>query len=115
MNIRWPHWNKLKHDGIIDPLYGASPENCYVDIGAKMGHGTKIWPGVTIDKHVVIGEDCEIGKGATIIGNIWIGDNVEIGHNVKITGAGYIGDGCKIKSDIENPRMKKGCKVLTST
>ena len=110
----WKCWTELKREGVIIPIYGANAENCFIDGEAKIGQNTIIWPNVTIDNGVVIGENCEIGKGATIVGKIKIGNHVVIGHHVKITGKGYIGENCKIKSDINNPGMKKNCKVLTS-
>ena len=109
----WDQWSELKKNG-LNPRYGASAENCLIESGTQLGIGTNIWPDVTIGREVVLGNHITIGKGATIVGKIKIRDNVIIGHHVEITGEGYIGDNCEIKSDINNPRMKKNCKVLTS-
>ena len=53
-------------------------ESSYVDEGAKIGAGTKIWHFSHILKGVEIGQNTIIGQ------NVMIGPDVKIGHNCKI-------------------------------
>jgi len=53
-------------------------ESSYVDYGAKIGKGTKIWHFSHVMAGAQIGENCVIGQ------NVLIGPNVKIGNNVKI-------------------------------
>lgn len=103
-------WGELIEQG-VKFIYGANEHNCDIGNAVKIGKGTKIWPGVTIDGEVEIGEYCEVGKGATIVGKIRIGNNVKIGHHAEITGEGYIGNDSVIKHDIENPRISRECTI----
>ena len=53
-------------------------ESSYIDEGAVVGDGTKIWHFCHIQKGAVIGKDCSLGQ------NVNIGNNVKIGNGVRI-------------------------------
>jgi UDP-2-acetamido-3-amino-2,3-dideoxy-glucuronate N-acetyltransferase len=57
-------------------------ESSYVDEGARIGAGTKIWHYSHVMPGAVIGENCSLGQ------------NVMVGRNVRI------GDGCKIQNNV---------------
>lgn len=65
-------------------------ESSYVDDGAVVGRGTKIWHFSHILPHTVIGEHCSIGQ------NVMIGPNVNIGHGCKIQNNVSIYDGVEL-------------------
>ena len=50
----------------------------YIDDGAEIGVGTKIWHFCHVMPRAVIGRDCNIGQ------NVFVADGVRIGNNVKI-------------------------------
>ena len=56
----------------------------YVDDGAEVGSGTKIWHFCHVMKTAHIGKDCSIGQNTFIAGNSIIGDGVKIQNNVSI-------------------------------
>jgi bifunctional UDP-N-acetylglucosamine pyrophosphorylase / glucosamine-1-phosphate N-acetyltransferase len=53
------------------------PDNTYIDESVKVGRGTIVYPGMTIQGKTVIGKDCKIGPSG-VIQDCKIGDNVEI-------------------------------------
>lgn len=57
--------------------YFAHPSS-YVEKGARIGKGTKIWHFCHIMDGATIGENCKLGQ------NVYVGPNVKIGNNVKI-------------------------------
>jgi len=57
-------------------------ESAYVDAGAAVGAGTRIW------------HFCHIQGGASIGANCSIGQNVNVGPNVRV------GDGCRIQNNV---------------
>lgn len=57
-------------------------ESSYVDEGAEVGAGTKIW------------HFCHIQSGATI------GENCSLGQNVNVAGGAVIGDRCKLQNNV---------------
>ncbi len=61
----------LKGVTIIDP------DTTYIDNDAKIGKDTIIYPGVVIEGHTKIGEECTIGNN-TKIANSQIGDRINI-------------------------------------
>ena len=56
----------------------------YVDEGAVVGAGTKIWHFCHIMPKTKIGEDCNIGQNVFIASNVEIGNNVKIQNNVSV-------------------------------
>jgi len=66
----------------------------YIDLGAKIGDGTKIWHFCHVMGKAVIGENCNIGQ------NVFIADNVIIGNNCKIQNNVSLYEGLVIESDV---------------
>jgi UDP-2-acetamido-3-amino-2,3-dideoxy-glucuronate N-acetyltransferase len=59
-------------------------ESAYVDDGAQIGAGTKIWHFCHIMPGAVIGERCSIGQNVVVMNGTKIGNNVKIQNNVSI-------------------------------
>ncbi len=59
-------------------------ESSYVDDGAKIGKGTKIWHFCHIQSGAVIGKNCSLGQNVNVANNVHIGDGVRIQNNVSI-------------------------------
>jgi len=57
-------------------------ESSYVDDGARIGTGTRIW------------------HFSHVLGGAQIGENVSIGQNVNVGGGAVIGNGCKIQNNV---------------
>lgn len=53
-------------------------QTAFVDEGAVVGNGTKIWHYSHVMKSAIIGEGCNLGQ------NVFVADNVRIGNHVKI-------------------------------
>lgn len=69
-------------------------QSSYVDDGAVVGRGTKIWHFCHILPRTVIGENCSIGQ------NVMIGPNVKIGRNCKVQNNVSIYDGVELADDV---------------
>ena len=69
-------------------------ESSYVDDGASIGRGTKIWHFCHILSRTSIGDNCSIGQ------NVMIGPNVRIGNNCKIQNNVSIYDGVELADDV---------------
>jgi UDP-2-acetamido-3-amino-2,3-dideoxy-glucuronate N-acetyltransferase len=59
-------------------------ESSYVDDGAVIGAGTKIWHFSHVMPGAVIGERCNLGQNVVVMGGTRIGRNVKIQNNVSI-------------------------------
>jgi UDP-2-acetamido-3-amino-2,3-dideoxy-glucuronate N-acetyltransferase len=59
-------------------------ESSYVDDGAKIGAGTKIWHFCHVMPGAVIGERCSFGQNVVVMSNVHIGNNVKVQNNVSI-------------------------------
>lgn len=69
-------------------------ESSYVDDGAVIGAGTKIWHFCHVMPRTTIGEDCSIGQ------NVMIGPNVRIGNGCKIQNNVSIYDSVELDDDV---------------
>jgi len=69
-------------------------ESSYVDDGAVIGRGTKIWHFCHILGQTSIGENCSIGQ------NTMIGPNVRLGNGCKIQNNVSIYDGVELADDV---------------
>jgi UDP-2-acetamido-3-amino-2,3-dideoxy-glucuronate N-acetyltransferase len=104
-------------------------ESAYVDDGATVGTGTKVWHFSHVMKGARIGERCVIGQNVNIDGGTVIGNNVKIQNNVSVyTGAVieddvFLGPSC-VLTNVTNPRsqvnrhslyerttFKRGCTI----
>ncbi len=59
-------------------------ESSYIDSGAKIGKGTKIWYFCHIQKGAVIGENCILGQNVFVCNGSRIGNGVKIQNNVSV-------------------------------
>ena len=59
-------------------------ESSYVDDGASIGAGTRIWHFCHIQKDAVIGPDCSLGQNVNVGAGVRIGRGVRIQNNVSI-------------------------------
>ena len=59
-------------------------ESIYVDEGAEIGVGTKIWHFCHVMPHAKIGERCNIGQNVLVSSDVIIGTNVKIQNNVSL-------------------------------
>jgi UDP-2-acetamido-3-amino-2,3-dideoxy-glucuronate N-acetyltransferase len=59
-------------------------ESSYIDDGAQIGAGTKIWHFCHIMAGAVIGERCNLGQNVVVMGGTRIGNNVKIQNNVSV-------------------------------
>ncbi|MEW6769019.1 MAG: DapH/DapD/GlmU-related protein [Pseudomonadota bacterium] len=69
-------------------------ESSYVDDGAVIGRGTKIWHFCHILPGTVIGENCSIGQ------NVMIGPNVKLGNGCKIQNNVSLYAGVELADDV---------------
>jgi UDP-2-acetamido-3-amino-2,3-dideoxy-glucuronate N-acetyltransferase len=59
-------------------------ESAYVDDGATIGAGSKVWHFCHILGGAVIGERCSFGQNVVVMNGTRIGDNVKVQNNVSI-------------------------------
>ncbi|MGD9780903.1 MAG: acyltransferase [Kiritimatiellia bacterium] len=86
-------------------------ESAYVDDGAEIGAGTKIWHFSHVMKGAKIGERCVFGQNVNVDGGVTIGNNVKVQNNVSLyTGATieddvFLGPSC-VLTNVTNPRSQ---------
>ena len=86
-------------------------ESAYVDDGAIIGPGTKIWHFCHVMGKAVLGENCSLGQNVMIASDVRIGSNVKIQNNVAVyTGTEveddvFLGPSC-VLTNIPNPRSE---------
>lgn len=68
-------------------------DSSYVDSGAIVGEGTRVWHFSHISAGAQVGANCNIGQ------NVYIADGVEIGDNVKIQNNVSVYTGVTIEAD----------------
>jgi UDP-2-acetamido-3-amino-2,3-dideoxy-glucuronate N-acetyltransferase len=59
-------------------------ESAYVDDGARIGAGTRIWHFCHVNAGAEIGERCSLGQNVVVMPSVRIGNNVKIQNNVSI-------------------------------
>jgi UDP-2-acetamido-3-amino-2,3-dideoxy-glucuronate N-acetyltransferase len=59
-------------------------ESSYVDEGAEIGKGTKIWHFCHIFGKAKVGENCIFGQNVLVANNVVIGNNCKIQNNVSL-------------------------------
>jgi UDP-2-acetamido-3-amino-2,3-dideoxy-glucuronate N-acetyltransferase len=59
-------------------------ESSYIDDGAVIGRGTKIWHFCHVLPGAVIGERCNLGQNVVVMSGSRLGDNVKVQNNVSI-------------------------------
>ena len=86
-------------------------ESAYVDEGAEIGEGTKIWHFSHVMKGARIGARCVFGQNVNVDGGVVIGDNVKVQNNVAVyTGTTleddvFLGPSC-VLTNVTNPRSQ---------
>jgi UDP-2-acetamido-3-amino-2,3-dideoxy-glucuronate N-acetyltransferase len=69
-------------------------ESAFVDHGATIGPGTKVWHFTHISAGAKIGRGCSFGQ------NVYIGNDVQIGDNVKVQNNVSIYDAVTLEDDV---------------
>ena len=69
-------------------------ESSFVDVGARIGVGTKIWHFCHIMSGAVIGERCNLGQNVVVMNGVRLGNNVKVQNNVSIY------EGVEIEDDV---------------
>jgi len=69
---------------VSSPTPAFVHESAYVDDGAVVGAGTKIWHFCHVMPGAVIGERCSLGQNVVVMPGTRIGNNVKIQNNVSI-------------------------------
>jgi len=59
-------------------------ESSYVDDGAVIGTGTKVWHFCHVMPGAVIGERCSLGQNVVVMNRVRLGNNVKVQNNVSI-------------------------------
>lgn len=59
-------------------------ESSFIDDGARIGPGTKIWHFCHVMGGAVIGSKCNLGQNVVVMGGARLGDNVKVQNNVSI-------------------------------
>lgn len=86
-------------------------ESAYVDDGAIIGDGTKIWHFCHVQSGARIGRNCILGQNVNIAGDVTLGDGVKVQNNVTVyTGAQiddycFLGPSC-VFTNVTNPRSE---------
>ncbi len=84
-------------------------ESAYVDDGAVIGAGTRVWHFCHVNPGAVIGERCSLGQNVVVMGGTRIGNNVKIQNNVSIYEGVELGDDVfcgpsMVFTNVTNPR-----------
>jgi UDP-2-acetamido-3-amino-2,3-dideoxy-glucuronate N-acetyltransferase len=69
--------------GGIDPT-AVVHESAYVDDGARIGAGTKVWHFCHVLGGATIGARCSLGQNVVVMNGVRVGDNCKIQNNVSI-------------------------------
>ena len=104
-------------------------ESAYVDEGAAVGEGTKIWhyshimKDAKIGNGTIIGQNVNVDSGAVVGSNVKIQNNVSVYTGVVIEDDVFLGPSC-VLTNVSNPRsqvnrhslyertrLKKGCTI----
>jgi len=104
-------------------------QSSYVDEGARVGAGTKIWHFSHVMSGARIGERCSFGQNCVVSPGVVIGTNVKVQNNVSIYEGTiieddvFLGPSC-VLTNVTNPRsqvlrralyektvLKRGCSI----
>ena len=95
-------------------------ESAYVDDGAEVGAGTKIWHFSHVMAGARIGERCVIGQNVNVDGGTVIGNNVKIQNNVSVYTGTVLEDDVflgpsSVLTNVTNPRSQVNRHALYET
>ena len=99
-----------KSNGVISMDYFVH-ESSFVDDGAEIGKGTRIWHFSHILSGAKIGERCSFGQNVCVSGGVVIGNNVKVQNNVSIYEGTtieddvFLGPSC-VLTNVTNPRSQ---------
>lgn len=84
-------------------------ESAYVDQGARVGAGTRIWHFSHVMPRAVIGAGCNLGMNVFVDNDVRIGDRVKIQNNVSVYNGVQLEDEVfvgpsAVFTNVENPR-----------
>ncbi len=93
---------------LIDPTAFVH-ESAYVDVGARVGAGTKIWHFCHVMPGAVIGARCSLGQNVVVMNAVVVGDNCKIQNNVSLYEGVELGDDVfcgpsMVFTNVMNPR-----------
>lgn len=86
-------------------------ESAYVDDGAEVGDGTRIWHFCHVQSGARVGRDCVLGQNVNVAGDVVLGRGVKVQNNVSIyTGTViedyvFLGPSC-VLTNVTNPRSE---------
>ena len=86
-------------------------ESSYVDSGARIGAGTRVWhfshvmSGARIGRNCVIGQNCNVAAGAVIGNNVKIQNNVSVYAGTTVEDDVFLGPSC-VLTNVINPRSQ---------
>ena len=86
-------------------------ESAFVDEGASVGAGTRIWHFSHVQSGASIGRDCSLGQNVNVAANARIGDgcriqnNVAVYEGVELEDYVFCGPSCVFTNDL-TPRAK---------
>ncbi len=86
-------------------------ESAYVDAGAEIGEGTKVWHFAHIMSGAKVGRRCILGQNTMVAGGAVVGDNVKVQNNVAIYAGTvveddvFLGPSC-VLTNVTNPRSQ---------
>ena len=95
-------------------------ESSYVDEGASIGTGTRVWHFCHILSGTVIGERCSFGQNCVVSPGVVIGSNVKVQNNVSIYEGTvieddvFLGPSC-VLTNVTNPRSQVLRRALYET
>lgn len=95
-------------------------ESSYVDEGASIGTGTRVWHFCHILSGAVIGERCSFGQNCVVSPGVVIGSNVKVQNNVSIYEGTvieddvFLGPSC-VLTNVTNPRSQVLRRALYET
>lgn len=97
-------------------------ESSYIDDGAEIGEGTKVWHFCHVQKDARIGKHCVLGQNVNIAAHVIIGDYVKIQNNVSVYEGVELEDGvfcgpsCVFTNDVTpRARFPKGSSNYKKT
>jgi UDP-2-acetamido-3-amino-2,3-dideoxy-glucuronate N-acetyltransferase len=85
--------------------------SAFVDQGAQIGAGTKIWhfshvmPGARVGSNCVLGQNVNVDGGAVIGNNVKIQNNVSVYSGVTLEDDVFLGPSC-VLTNVSNPRSQ---------